>query len=265
MIRPIKFFLTIFLLTATAAFFSVTAADNNGLPEKPNPPRLVNNLSKEFPDFLSASEQNDLERKLVRFNDSTSNQIVIIIVDDLNDMDPEQFARGVGRAWGVGQKDKDNGIVILVKPTGGKGDRKTFIAVGRGLEGAIPDIIARRIVDQEIIPHFKAGDFYGGLNGATDVLMSLAKGEYNYKDYQKRDRVEKYVPVIIVLVVLLIIISGIFRRRFSGYTMGRRGMYHGGTFFGGGFGGGFGGRSSGGGFGGFGGGSFGGGGSGGSW
>lgn len=265
MIRPIKFFLTLFLLTATAAFFSVTAADNNGLPEKPDPPRLVNNFSKEFPDFLSASEQNDLEQKLVRFSDSTSNQIVIVIIDDLNGLEPEQFATRLGDKWGVGQKDKRNGVVILIKPTGGRGQRKIFIAPGYGLEGAIPDITAKRIVDEEITPHFKEQDYYGGLNAATDVLMGLAKGEYNYKDYQKRDRLGKYAPVLIVLVILLIIISSLFRRRFSGYTMGRRGMFYGGTFFGGGFGGGFGGRSSGGGFGGFGGGSFGGGGSGGSW
>ncbi|MBI2269041.1 MAG: TPM domain-containing protein [Bacteroidetes bacterium] len=231
MIKSIKYILVFLFSTFN---FLLNAADSNGLPEKPNPPRLVNNLSKEFPDFISASEQNDLERKLLHFNDSTSNQIVIVIVDDLNDMDPEQFATGVGRAWGIGQKDKDNGIVILVKPTGGKGDRKTFIAVGRGLEGAIPDIIARRIVDREIIPHFKAGDFYGGLNTATDVLMSLAKGEYNYKDYQKQHRTEKYMPVIIVIAVILLIIFSTLGRRFSGYTMGRRGMYHGGTFFGGG-------------------------------
>src|SRR5574337_499163 len=134
MIKPIKYIL-IFLLCVFN--FSLIAAENDGLPEIPNPPRLVNNFSKAFPDFLSASEQAALEQKLVRFSDSTSNQIVIVIVDELNGLEPEQFATRLGDKWGVGHKDKRNGVVILVKPTGGQGQRKIFIAPGYGLEGAI--------------------------------------------------------------------------------------------------------------------------------
>jgi uncharacterized protein len=265
MMNNIKLRSSIFLVPCSIFFlfcsFALLAADNDRLPERPNPPTLVNNLSKEFPDFLSASEQADLEQKLVRFSDSTSNQVVIVIVDDINDLDPEQYATAIGRKWGVGQKDKNNGIVILVKPTGGQGQRKIFISIGKGLEGAIPDAIANRIVDQEIVPHFKTGDNYGGLNAATDVLMSLAKGEYNYKDYQKGNSGTTYLPIIIFVIILVILISS--RRRAGGaYSIGRRGMFYGAPFLGGGFGSG---SSSSGGFGGFGGGSFGGGGAGGSW
>lgn len=249
------------------AFSIALIASNDNLPERPNPPRLVNNLSKEFPEFLSASEQETLEEKLVRFNDSTSNQIAIIIVDDLNGLEPEQFSTQLGRKWGVGQQDKRNGIVVLVKPTGGQGQRKTFIAVGYGLEGAIPDITARRIVDNEILPRFKAQDYYGGLDAATTVLMSLSKGEYNYKSYGKSSRKGNFSPIIIFIVVLIIIIISSFRKRSRGFTLGGGGLFYGGALLGGGFGRGFGGggSSGGGGFGGFGGGSFGGGGSGGSW
>jgi len=239
------------------------ASDDDVFPPRPNPPKLVNNLSVEFPDFLSASEQAILEQKLVRFNDSTSNQIVVVIVDDLNGLDAEQYATGLGRKWGVGQADKRNGIVVLIKPTGGAGQRKLFIAVGYGLEGAIPDATAKNIVDREITPHFKSQDYYGGLNAATDVLMSLAKGEYDYKMYSKNKPGKNFSLLFIVLVVVFIIIGSRFRGN-RGYSIGRGGMFYGGPFIGGGFGGGSS-RGGGGGFGGFGGGSFGGGGAGGSW
>ncbi len=251
-----SFFLVLF---SSIALFAV---DKDNLPERPNPPRLVNNLSKEFPDFLSSEEQNNLEQKLLHFSQSTSNQIAIIIVDDLQGLEPEEYATRIGDKWGVGKKDKRNGIVILIKPSGGRGDRKIFIAVGYGLEGAIPDITTNHITEQEILPHFKNKDFYGGLNAATDVLMSLAKGEFNSKDYQKRNAHGNNWLFIIFIIIFVII--AILPRGGGGMSIGRAGMLYGaGSLLGGGFGGG--GSSGGGGFGGFGGGSFGGGGSGGSW
>ncbi len=257
-----KFFLSLICLGISVAI--VRASDD--LPERPDPPKLVNNLSHQFPGFLSAEEQNNLEQKLDLFSDSTSNQIAIVIVDDLLGLEPEQYATHIGDKWGVGKKDKRNGIVILVKPSGGQGERKVFIAVGYGLEGVIPDITANHIVEEEIMPHFKNKDFYGGLNAATDVLMSLAKGEYNFKDYQKKKSSGSNLPFIIFIIIFIILAIIPRRGGGGGYTLGRAGMFYGaGAFLGGGFGGG--GSSSGesGGFGGFGGGSFGGGGAGGSW
>src|SRR4051812_13201179 len=121
--------LSILVLFLNVAFFAQVAP-------RPNPPKLYNNLSKEFPDFLNASEAAALEEKLEVFSNETSNQICVVIVDDLNDMDASSYATALGHEWGIGQKDKDNGIVILVKPTGGAGGRDLFIAVGYGLEGA---------------------------------------------------------------------------------------------------------------------------------
>ncbi len=255
-----RFTLVVLLFTTLGA--RLFASDEDAFPPRPNPPQLVNNLSIEFPDFLSASEHANLEQKLVRFSDSTSNQIVVVIVDDLNGLDAEQYATGLGRKWGVGQADKRNGIVVLVKPTGGAGQRKLFIAVGYGLEGAIPDATAKNIVDREITPRFKSQDYYGGLNAATDVLMSLAKGEYDYKTYTKNKSSKNFSLLFIVLVVVFFLIGSKLRGR-RGYSIGRRGMLYGTPFIGGGFGGGS--SGGGGGFGGFGGGSFGGGGAGGSW
>lgn len=237
-------------------------AEDKCIPQKPSPPRLVNNLSKEFPDFISSDETERLEQKLVAFNDSTSNQIVIVIVDDLCGYDANEFSTRLGQQWGVGQAKFDNGVVIMIKPTGGAGQRDAYIAVGYGLEGVIPDITANQILDNEIIPRFKQGNNYEALDAATDVLMSLAYRDFSYKEYQKRNKSGPWFPFIIFVIVLIFLVFISFRRR--SYTMTSKGRtYYGGGWFGGSGGGSWGG--GGGGFGGFGGGGFGGGGAGGKW
>lgn len=235
------------------------------VPEMPKPPRLVNNLSTEFPDFLSAEETARLEAKLVRFSDSTSNQIVVVIVDDLNGMEPWTFATELGQKWGVGGAKQDNGVVVLIKTKAGDGRGKAHIAVGYGLEGAIPDLTAKRIYEEEIVPYLKQGQHFLALDKSTDVIMALAKGEYNYKAYQKGKGKSsgRLVFYFILIILVMILLSG--RNRGGGMTIGRRGTIFGPTFGGGGWGGFGGGSSGGGGFGGFGGGGFGGGGAGGDW
>ncbi len=257
-----RFFLSLLLLCALTVF------GQNGIPDAPNPPRLVNNFSKEFPDFLSVDEQRLLENKLTAFAESTSNQIVIVIVDDLAGYEPAEFAYELGDKWGIGHEKEDNGIVILIKPTGGPGERKFFIATGKGLEGAIPDYTCRQIEEDELIPYLKSGEFYKGLDNTTDVLMKFAKGEYNSAKYAKKNgRKSKSTAIIVLLIIALFVFllskkGG--RGGRGGMTMGPAGFFFMGSGFG--SGGGFGGGSSGGGgFGGFGGGGFGGGGSGGSW
>jgi uncharacterized protein len=254
--------LFVFLFLSTLVSYS-----QSGIPDPQSPPRLVNNFSKEFPNFITPAENAYLEEKLSQFNDSTSNQIVIVIIDDLAGYEPAEFAYRIGDKWGVGQKKEDNGIVILIKPTGGKGQRKFFIATGSGLEGAIPDYTCRQIEEQELIPYFKKGEYFKGLDNTTNVLMSLAKGEFNSKQYAKKKNEKKGSAIIVLLIIALFVF--IFFR--NGGGKGGRGMTMGpgSIFF---MTGGFGGRSGGsgfgggsGGFGGFGGGGFSGGGSGGSW
>ncbi|MGV3632562.1 MAG: TPM domain-containing protein [Bacteroidota bacterium] len=257
-----------FLLSACFFFLQFAVlAQRPGIPEKPNPPRLVNNLSKEFPDFITASEAETLEQKLEAFSNETSNQVLVVIVDDLNGYEPWDFATELGQQWQVGQEKEDNGIVILIKPTGGQGERKTYIAVGRGLEGAIPDMTANDIVNNELIPNFKDGNFYKGIDDACNVIMSLAKGEYNHKDYSKKSKGFSGIAIVIAIIVIIILLvkfgpKGNNRGGGSGWTYGAAGFFGGYRSGSGGWGGS---SSSGGGFGGFGGGSFGGGGSGGSW
>ncbi len=237
------------------------ALGQTSIPERPNPPHLYNNLSQEFPNFLSPQEADQLETKLVNFGKETSNQIVVLIVDDLGGLDINAFATQVGRTWGVGQKDFNNGIVLVIKPTGGQGQRDAYIAVGYGLEGAIPDITTGHIVEEEITPQFKQEKYFAGLDGATNVLMKLAKGEINSDAYNKQhsQKPSKYIWIIIIIIFVLIMV---FRRGGGGgFGSGAAtGYFIGSGGFGGGGGGGFGGGG-----GGFGGGGFGGGGGGGKW
>lgn len=254
-----KILLLFFFLISIFSSF----AQNDGIPERPNPPKLVNNFSATG--FLSPEEAQLLEQKLEAFSDSTSNQIVIIIIDDLGGQEPWEFATKLGEKWGIGQAESDNGIVILIKPSGGKGERKYFIAIGKGLEGAIPDLTCRQIEKQELVPYLKKGNSYEALDRTTNVLMALAVGEFNSNEYGKK--AQKKFPVGVIIPLILIILFIIFRASKGGgdggLTMGAAGFILG-NVLGGRRGGGFGGGSSGG-FGGFGGGGFGGGGSGGNW
>lgn len=250
-------------------FLCIPFLQADEIPERPSPQRLVNNLSKEFPDFLSPQETGLLEKKLVAFSDSTSNQIALVILDDLGGYDASDFAFRLGEKWGVGQGKFDNGVVVLIKPTGGAGERKIFIAVGYGLEDVIPDITAKRIVENYIVPGFKQGNFYAALDNATTVIMQLSTGKFKPEDVEGGGNTH-FLILMICLIVFFILLSMILNKnKYSSYSgSGRSTGSLGSPWIGGrGFGGGSwgGGSSSGGSFGGFGGGSFGGGGAGGSW
>lgn len=227
-----------------------------GIPKRPSPPRLVNDLAG----ILSGSQVKQLEDKLVVLDKQNSTQVAVVIVNTTEQYSPFEYATQIGDQWQVGDADLDNGVVLLVAVK----DRKTFIATGRGSEGWLPDILTNRIVNNYLLPNFKKGNYFAGIDQATDVIAKLATGEYGAKDVKGSDSNKKrQIPFAVVILILGLII---FLSRFNRGGHGYRGTtYYGGGFYGGG-GGSFGGRSSGGGsFGGFGGGSFGGGGSGGSW
>lgn len=157
MMRPILRFLRMFLFWAALAPAGISAQD---LPEPMSPRRLVN----DFAGLLSDSQRQALERKLVDFDRETSTQIAVVTVDDLGDYAPSDFAQRLHDKWGVGREGKNNGILVLVKPSvpGSRGE--AYISVGYGLEGVIPDITAGRILDNEMIPRFREGDIYGGID-----------------------------------------------------------------------------------------------------
>lgn len=243
------------------------------VPAKPSPPRLVN----DFANVLSPEQRQILEQRLVDLDNTSSNQIAIVTVPDLGGYEIEEYAVKLFREWGIGGSKHNNGILILVAPT----EHRARIEVGYGLEGAIPDIVAKDIVDNDLIANIKQGDYYRGFDEAITSLSKAAVGEYNEKRQRNNDGGGISVVIFIFIVIVFVIISiirkggggrgGMMSRRgygsilwpliFSNMGRGNRGGgWGGGGFGGGGFGGG-----GGGGFGGFGGGSSGGGGASGGW
>ena len=160
-----KYILTLVCLMAAAVSYAI--------PSRPDPQRLVNDLAKVF----TPEQVSTLENTLVAFDDSTSNQIVVVTVKDMEGYDPSEFATRIGLEWGVGSAQFNNGIVLLVKPKTYDSAGQVFIAVGYGLEGAIPDAYAKRIIENELIPNFRINDYYTGVEAACDVLMKLASRE----------------------------------------------------------------------------------------
>ena len=225
------------------------------IPAKPNPPRLVN----DFAEIFTASERQILENRLVAFDDTTSNQIVIVTVNDLGGYDKAEFAIRLGTEWGVGTEKHDNGLVILIKPKTSSSRGELFISVGYGLEGVVPDAVAKRITDERLIPHFMENDYYGGVEDALSVLMPLLAGEISEIPHREGDDDDTAIFILFFILIVLIVYLKMSNGG-GGITISSHGGgYSGGVFSGGSFGG------SSGGFGGFGGGSFGGGGAGGSW
>ncbi len=272
--RLITFAFLLFAFTVSAQL-----VPHNLLPPKPNPPRLVNDLA----DLLSPDEERRLEQKLVAYDDSTSNQILIVTVNGTKGYSADYYATEIGQFWGVGGQSKfDNGIVLLVSTGKEDDNRQYFLATGYGLEGALPAITTNAIAQQFLVPNLRSGDYFQAFDLTTNAIMQAAAGEYTPPaGYRSRGNEGKSFPRSAIIFVIIIIILAIMKGRGGGGRgggfMSRRGYRGGGLapFIigsmlggggrGGGFGGGFGGGGGGGGFGGFGGGGFGGGGSGGSW
>ncbi len=236
------------------------------------PTTLVNDYSN----TLSPAEIAKLESKLVAFDDSTSIQVAIAILKSVGDYDINDYASRLGRHWGVGGKENNSGVIIVVAI----GDRKISIQTGYGMEGVLPDVYTKRIIENDIKPYFKTQNYYGGLEAATNSIISISKGEYKNTQPKSVKRNEnKGASAFIILMIIAAIIMFIKRgggngNGGGGQVIGSRGVSDalfwglllGSSGRGGGFGGGgSGGFGGGGGFGGFGGGSFGGGGSSGSW
>lgn len=269
-LRFLKLFLPLFLI-----FTGIFVSAQYTVPAKPD---------VLYPVFdqvglLNETEKDMLNQKLIKFRDSTSVQIEVVIIPTTNGEDVNFAAWQIGEKWGLRNKDSKNGVVFLIA----KDDRTMSIQQGRDVEQYITASVAGQILDYLVTPYFKQGQFYNGINHGTSAIMDAVRGKFKPIP-QQQDTEEGDVSVfkiILIAFIVLFILNFFFRNRGGGngsndddVILSRRGrrIYPGGFFpfpgsFGGGFGGGFGG-SSGGGFGGFGGGGsggFGGGGASGSW
>ncbi|SFE22059.1 TPM domain-containing protein [Flavobacterium xueshanense] len=240
------------------------------IPEKPTLQTSV----YDYANVLSATEKAQLEEKLIKYSDSTTTQIVIVTIETLKGEDIGILTPKWGQTWGIGGTAKnDNGVLILLA----KAERKIWISAGYGLEDRLTAGIGGEITRNIIIPEFKAGSYYKGLDKGTDALIDVFKGKYKGERVKTiKDKGFPILPLIIIVIIILVLIS----RNKGGGNSGNRGggigpslldviilsslgrNSGGGGFGGGSSGGGFGGGGFGGGFGG---GGFSGGGSGGGW
>lgn len=235
------------------------------IPEKPSFQTSV----YDYANVLTATEKSQLEEKLIRYSDSTTTQIVIIIIESLKGEDVSQLATKWAHTWGFGQAKEDNGLIILLA----KAEKKIAINPGYGLEDRLTAGIGGEIIRNIIIPEFKSGNYYRGLDKGADAIFDVFKGKYKGERKKNKEKNFPILPFLFIAALILFLIS-----RNKGGRGGNSGNNGGGPGLldviilsslgrsnGGGFGG-FGSGSSGGGFGGgFSGGGFSGGGSSGSW
>lgn len=259
--KKITFIIALFF--STSAFAQIEKV----IPVKPNPPKLVNDIAG----VLSQEQRDALEFKLDRYDDSTSNQIAVVTIKSTEDYEISEVALAILRKWGVGGS-KNNGIVVLAAVD----DHKVWISTGYGMEGVVPDITAKSIIDNDILPNFRQGNYYRGFDEAVGSIIKAAAGEYKAPEgYRSKSSGKGIGRIILGIIILIVILSsfgggnrggGYISRRGSGWLgpfilgsmlgRGSSGWSGGGSGWSGG---------GGGGFGGFGGGSGGGGGAGGSW
>lgn len=253
----------LFVLIALT-FFSQNVLAQYEIPPKPSQQTSL----YDYINLLTPSQKTALENKLIRYADSTSTQIVCIIIGSSKGEDISILGAEWGQKWGIGQDGEDNGIVITLA----KDDRKVDINTGYGIEYRVTDLMAERIINRIMIPEFKSENYYAGLDKGSDAIFAALKGEFKEdRDFGKKDGTP--IPFFIIFIFIIIVIAlmrkgGRGGRGGGGGTLldiivlsslGRSGGFGGGSSFGGG-------GSSGGGFGGgFGGGGFGGGGASGGW
>lgn len=251
------------LILIPALFISLNIFAQDILPD--NPRGFVN----DYANMLSSSEINRLERKLSNYRDTTSNVIAIATIESLQGNSIEEVATLTFSKWALYEGnagERDNGVLLLIS----KGDRAFRIEVGYGLEGAITDAMSSRILNDILTPNFQQGNFYGGIDRATDAMIQLAAGEFEgFPERRTSNGEGGSIPLDVIILIVVIIIVLISRGRGGKHGGGKRTLSGsdvllwgllssgprrgGGSSFGGGFGSGggssFGGFGGGGGFG----------------
>ncbi|MBQ9202341.1 MAG: TPM domain-containing protein [Bacteroidales bacterium] len=252
------------LLLLSVLFFCGPGLLPAQVPERPYPPRLVN----DYAGMMTASETASLEEELVKYDFRTSTQICVVTLNSLGGMDIMSLAYRIGEEWGVGNK-ADNGVLLLVKNKTDDSKGQVAIATGYGTEGILTDAVCRRLIEEDILPHFREGRSYEGIHQACGHIQGLLEGEFAFEEEESDVWAVLGIALIMALIGFILIIVGIK------YSQNHPDSGNGPTIIigpgGGPLGGGrsglggFGGGGFSGGFGGFGGGHFGGGGAHGSW
>lgn len=248
-------FLSALLLAATLCVSAALALDFPALTG-----RVVDNAK-----LLTDQQESRLTAQLASHGQATSNQVVVVTLPSLQDTTIEDFGYQLGRHWGIGQAGRDNGVLLIVAPN----ERKVRIEVGYGLEGDLPDAIARTIIDNDILPAFRLDDYPGGIEAGVDAIILAIEGAYEAAPEGTEQNRGGWLPILFIALIFGTMtfhyVVDNFDRKDGRWVRRRRPRRRSRSFYG--FGGGSGSSGSGGGGGGFsgGGGGFGGGGSSGSW
>ena len=206
--------------------------------------RVVDNAN-----FISPATQSTLSRKLESHENATGNQLVVVTLPDLQGYSIEEFSYQLGRHWGIGQKDKDNGVLLVIA----RAERKIRIEVGYGLESTLTDAISSNIIHSVIQPAFKQGQFERGISAGADAIVQALGGQYTMKQPSGNKISRKYLLLLLLLILFWPMLAMFFPMNAgrAAYGRGYGGFGHGGYRGGsGGFGGGGGFSGGGGGFGG---------------
>jgi uncharacterized protein len=167
----------------------------------PTFPQLNNSRVIDDAGIFDADQEMTLDKKLANHETNTSNQIVVVTIKSLDGYDISDYGYQLGRHWGIGQKDKNNGVLLIIAPN----ERKVRIEVGYGLEGALPDATAKTIIQNDILPFFKKGNYYDGVNSGIDKILSAIKGEYTLAKSTDQDSAIGFILFTMLFIVIVFI------------------------------------------------------------
>ena len=187
------------LFLITILLFGIVSQAQIRIPEKPSfiPPVIDSTKT------LNESQLSQLYQKLKIYSDSTSTEVLVMMVPTTQGEDVARYATDLGQKWQIGQKGKDNGIVVLIA----KDDRKITIQTGYGIEHLLTDALSRRIIEQEIKPNFKAGNFYEGIDQGTTAIFKVMKGEYKGEPKSKDGNLSGIFFFIFIVILFIIIFA----------------------------------------------------------
>ncbi|MEE9337270.1 MAG: YgcG family protein [Methylococcaceae bacterium] len=199
-----------YCLKILGALLFLTSTEFNSAHAEQKIPQLISPVT-DLTGTLSPSQKQGLEQKLLQFESSKGSQLVILIVPSTQPESIEQYAFRAAEQWKLGRKNIDDGVLLLVA----KNDRKLRIEVGYGLEGAIPDAIAKRVISEIITPYFKAGDFYSGISAGTEQLTKLINGEPLPPPSQSYGNQQSTIEELLFILFFILFFAPILRSMFG--------------------------------------------------